>query len=77
MVNEEKYFDELQKIIGDIKSDDRINERWNGVTKVGPVIDKIRQRTSDKDWGTLRKGQRTICHMAVPSLSSLSYELDS
>jgi len=31
MVNEEKYFDELQKIIGDIKSADSINERWNEV----------------------------------------------
>jgi hypothetical protein len=31
MVNEERYFDELQKIIGDTKSADGINERWNEV----------------------------------------------
>jgi len=31
MVNEEKYFDELQKIIGDTKSADGISERWNEV----------------------------------------------
>jgi hypothetical protein len=31
MVNEEKYFDELQKIIGDTKSVDGVNERWNEV----------------------------------------------
>jgi hypothetical protein len=43
MVNEERYFDELQKIIGDTKSAEGINERW---------------------------------YMAVPSLSTASYELD-
>ncbi len=31
MVDEKKYFDELQKIIGQTKSADRINERWNEV----------------------------------------------
>jgi hypothetical protein len=31
MVTEEKYFNELQKIIGDTKSADGINERWNEV----------------------------------------------
>lgn len=31
MVNEERYFDELPKIIGDTKSADGINERWNEV----------------------------------------------
>ena len=31
MVNEEKYFDELKTIIGDTKSSDGINERWNEV----------------------------------------------
>ena len=33
MVNEEKYFEELQKIIGETKSADRINERWPEVLK--------------------------------------------
>lgn len=31
MVNEERYFDELQKIIGDTKSAELINERWKEV----------------------------------------------
>jgi hypothetical protein len=31
MVNEEKYFDELQKIIGGTKSAIGINEHWNEV----------------------------------------------
>lgn len=31
MVNEEKYFDELQKIIGETKSADMINENWSEV----------------------------------------------
>jgi hypothetical protein len=31
MVNEERYFDELQKIIGDTKSAEGINERWKEV----------------------------------------------
>jgi hypothetical protein len=31
MVNEEVYFKELQKIIGETKSADMINERWNEV----------------------------------------------
>ena len=31
MVNEEKYFDDLQKIIKDTKSADGISERWNEV----------------------------------------------
>lgn len=33
MVDEKKYFDELQKIIGQTKSADMINERWNEVLK--------------------------------------------
>ena len=31
MVNEVKYFEEMQKIIGDTKSADRVNEHWNEV----------------------------------------------
>ncbi|MGH9965438.1 MAG: hypothetical protein ACRD5E_11515 [Nitrososphaeraceae archaeon] len=31
MVNEEQYFDDLQKVIEDTKSADGINERWNEV----------------------------------------------
>lgn len=31
MVNEEQYFDDLQKVIDDTKSADGINERWNEV----------------------------------------------
>lgn len=31
MVDEQKYFDELQEIIGKTKSADEINERWNEV----------------------------------------------
>ncbi|MPZ08033.1 MAG: hypothetical protein GEU26_16725 [Nitrososphaeraceae archaeon] len=31
MVNEEKYFIELQKILGETRSADIINERWNEV----------------------------------------------
>lgn len=31
MVNEEKYFEELQKIIGETKSANKINERWGEV----------------------------------------------
>lgn len=31
MVNEGRYFEELQKVIGDTKSADMINERWNEV----------------------------------------------
>lgn len=31
MVNEDKYFEELQKIIDDTKSADEITERWNEV----------------------------------------------
>jgi hypothetical protein len=31
MVNDKKYFDELQIIIGKTKSADKINERWNEV----------------------------------------------
>lgn len=31
MVNERKYFDELQKIIGQTKCADKINEHWNEV----------------------------------------------
>ncbi|HZD36508.1 MAG TPA: hypothetical protein VE130_14990 [Nitrososphaeraceae archaeon] len=31
MVNEEKYFEELQKVIGETKSDNGINARWNEV----------------------------------------------
>jgi hypothetical protein len=33
MVNEEKYFDELQKILGKTKSADKINEQWGEVLK--------------------------------------------
>jgi hypothetical protein len=31
MIDEERYFDELQKVIGDTKSVDGIDERWNEV----------------------------------------------
>jgi hypothetical protein len=31
MVNEGKYFDELQKILGETRSPDEINERWDEV----------------------------------------------
>jgi hypothetical protein len=31
MANEEKYFIELQKILGETRSADIINERWNEV----------------------------------------------
>ena len=31
MVTEEKYFDGLQKIIGDTESTDAINECWNEI----------------------------------------------
>jgi hypothetical protein len=31
MIDEERYSDELQKVIGDTKSADGINERWNEV----------------------------------------------
>jgi len=33
MVNENRYFDELQKIIRDTKSADEINEHWDKVLK--------------------------------------------
>ena len=56
MVNEEKYFDELQKIIGETKSADMINEHWSEVLeRLESAVDRIPPKNSGRDRNTIRK----------------------
>jgi hypothetical protein len=74
---EEKYFYELQKIIGDTKSVDEINKCWNEVlekTRITYHQDTPKNFRLRREFATRKL--RNYMPMAVSFLSTGSYELD-